>query len=259
MKTKVQERYELLIKETFTQKLKPLKFKKKKTHFFKDFGETGVLVSLEKHPRRSSSERISFSFGVEVFSWKYWLEVWDFDQKQQKPSFPKYGEGIINLYRDLDLEENSFSKKYHHQGPYIFETDEWPGKAISDRFDEKAFYNCSFDQLKENISQEIEERILPFIHQIDSDDQIAKYLQAQLEEYSPLNVNADSLRQKLFIFYNLLGRKKEAQAMLIQLIHNAKMPRWSDLKKLAKKHDFADFVQTDYLNRLTHLEKIQNT
>lgn len=87
MKT-ASQRFSNVVKEAITPILKECGFKKKGQNYFKSYGDIGHALNLQKD-KWNSKDEIRFTINVGIFSSKFWLSEFDFEEKGKIPEFPK--------------------------------------------------------------------------------------------------------------------------------------------------------------------------
>ncbi len=182
MKTAI-HRFSNVIKDGIGPILKDNGFKRQRQNFFRQIGEIGHAVNIQKD-KRNTKDEIKFTINVGIFYSKYWLAELDFTNSKNLPVFPKESESIIRER----IGELKFGEDYW----YSIESQRIERKLIKD------------------VEQDIKEYILPFFNGIDTTEKLIKYL-----ESNPAIFSND---YKLLIVLAEEGLFKEAQIMFNKIM-----------------------------------------
>lgn len=93
MKTQTELKFDKIIKEGFHEILKPLGFKKKGNNFYLQLQDLGQIINIQKSAY-GSKDSISFTINTGLFIPEYWLEVYNYHDKDI-PAFPTEPECLI--------------------------------------------------------------------------------------------------------------------------------------------------------------------
>ena len=93
MKTETQEKFDIIIKESFIEILKPLGFKKKANNFYLPLEKIGHIINIQKS-QYSTKDDIRFTINVGIFSPEYWLACFNYHNKDV-PVYPTEPECLI--------------------------------------------------------------------------------------------------------------------------------------------------------------------
>lgn len=148
MKTRAQEKFDFIVKEGLWLELKPLGFRKKANNFYKNLGETGQVINVQKSVY-GSKDAVSFTLNIGVFEPKYWL--CRYGNSKELPEFASEPECLIRKrIGELKGEEDTW-----------YEVDE----------------NSDESALAAQMSSNLNEYILPFLAGLDSVQKISLAMQ----------------------------------------------------------------------------------
>lgn len=90
----VQEKFSNVVKEGIAPILKNNNFKKKGLNFYKDLGEIGHAIKVQKDKNNSKGE-VRFTINIGIFSKPYWFAEYNYDNEVTHPVFPQEPVSII--------------------------------------------------------------------------------------------------------------------------------------------------------------------
>lgn len=159
MKTRVEEKFDQLIKEGFHELLKPLGFKKKGNNFYLKCNGIGQIVNVQKS-MSSTKQDIKFTINIGIFIPEHWLVEYNFFNKTI-PDYPTEPECSIR----------------RRIGTIKKQEDIW--------------YNLNAD-INENdliteMKRNINDFILPYFNALDNKDKIVQRLEGLELGVSPLD------------------------------------------------------------------------
>lgn len=102
MKTKTQQSFELIIKDSIHTILKPLGFKKKGLNFYRDLSEIGHFIQIQKS-QSSTSNEIKFTINIAIFEAKFYLACYG----KELPAYPTEPECLVGKRISDFLKENN--------------------------------------------------------------------------------------------------------------------------------------------------------
>jgi len=197
MKT-ASNRFSNVIKEVASTILKENGFKKQGLNFYKPFDELSHTINIQKD-KWNTKELIRFTFNIGVFSNKYWLSEYDYEEKCQLPKFPNESSSIIRER----IGELKFGEDYW----YTIESQ-----------------RLEYGLVKE-LKEDIQKYVLPFLNSITNVRQLIQYLKNNQTAYG-----AD---YKLFIILAEEGLMEEAKLVYASMKKSTKQKE--QLKFLLKK------------------------
>lgn len=200
MKTATQ-RFSNVLKEGFSPILKELGFKKKAQNYFRQGKELSHIINIQKD-KWNSKEKIKFTINIGIFSDKFWLAEYDYDNVKILPKIPSEATAIIRK-RIGDL-------KYDHDYWYTVEEQrlEW--------------------SLIDEVKTDLEKYVIPFLDQFLS--------MQQLIEYLTNNITEGANEYCLFVTLAEEGMKAQAQNIFDQLIKNRSELQLENLIETGKKY-----------------------
>ena len=184
MKTKAEIKFGEIIKSCFHEKLKPLGFKKKANNFYRDLGEVGHIINVQKSMFRSK-EYISFTANIGIYSPIYWNSEFNFNGDPEPPQYPVESVSIIRK----------------RIGSFIEGSDKW--------YDVEQYTNIN--PIKSELSGILEEKVIPYFDQFKDNDSLLNYLDNEFKEF-----NSNYIR---FVMHGELGntnKVKEIYPILIK-------------------------------------------
>jgi hypothetical protein len=137
-----------IIKDGFTEILKPLGFKKKGNNFYRNLEQIGHVVNVQKTVW-GTKEKTNFSINVGVFVPEFWMVYFNFHNKEI-PDFPLAVDCLINK----------------RIGAIRNDRDIW--FEVSNETDEPA--------LRTEIRRNVKEYILPYLEKFDSRENLLQHL-----------------------------------------------------------------------------------
>ena len=141
MKTDTQIKFDTIIKEGFTPLLKPLSFKKKALNYYRQLGEVGHIINIQKSIY-SYRNHIKFRINTGIFEPKFW----SVSHTGQVPDYPTEPVCLIRkTINDLRGRKDLWYEIHNY-------TDE--------------------QKLIKEIQEDIQQYILPFFKQYDSVEKI---------------------------------------------------------------------------------------
>ena len=141
MKTDTQIKFDTIIKEGFTPLLKPLSFKKKALNYYRQLGEVGHIINIQKSIY-SYRNHIKFRINTGIFEPKFW----SVSHTGQVPDYPTEPVCIIRkTIKDLRGRKELW-----------YEVDE----------------NTNEQELIKRVQEDIQQYILPFFKQYNSVEKI---------------------------------------------------------------------------------------
>jgi hypothetical protein len=93
MKTSTQLKFDKIIKEGFYDILKPLNFKKNAQNFYRNLGDLGQIINIQKS-KYGTKDQVRFTINTGIFVPEYWIACFNF-QNKELPSFPIEPECLI--------------------------------------------------------------------------------------------------------------------------------------------------------------------
>lgn len=197
MKTDTQIKFDTIIKEGFTPLLKPLSFKKKALNYYRQLGEVGHIINIQKSIY-SYRNHIKFRINTGIFE----PEFWSVSHTGQVPDYPTEPVCLIRkTINDLRGRKDLWYEIHNY-------TDE--------------------QKLIKEVQEDIQNYILPFFDQLDS---VEKILSALEKDSNLLGVTFD-----LLIFYAEHGKTEKAQAVYNQLLQKVNPLAKPTLERYAKKY-----------------------
>ena len=178
-----QERFNNVIKEGIAPVLKNNNFKKKGLNFYKDLGNIGHAIKIQKD-KNNSKDEIRFTINIGIFSKPYWFAEYNYDDKTSHPIFPQESISIIRK-RIGDV-------KYGRDYWYELE---------SQRIERKVTSECVSD---------CEKYILPYLNTILTQNDLIKYLESNLEK--------SHFAYRLFTLFCEIGDREKASILYQKLI-----------------------------------------
>lgn len=201
MKTKAEIKFEDIIKTCFHEKLKTLNFKKKANNFYRDLGETGHIINVQKSMFRSK-ENISFTVNIGIFSPVFWNSEFNFKGDPEPPKYPTEPVSIIR-------------KRF---GAFIGAQDKW--YELNEQ--------TNIGPIKKEISEVLEEKILPYFEKIKTNQALLKYLEEEQQ-----NQHSNYLK---FIMYGELGLRDKLHEIYPILINACTKHQMDRIKERARKY-----------------------
>ncbi|MFK8004728.1 MAG: DUF4304 domain-containing protein [Saprospiraceae bacterium] len=180
------ERFNNAIEEEIAPFLKKNNFKKKGLSFYKNLGDIGHVINIQKD-KWNSQDKIKFTINVGIFSKFYWLAEYNCDHKVSLPLFPHESVSIIRQ-RIGDI-------KYGYDYWYKLESQIIERKVISE---------CIAD---------FDKYILPYFNSFLTQEDLIKHLESNLEN--------STLDYRLFILFCEIGNKNKASILYQKLILKA--------------------------------------
>lgn len=182
MKT-ASQRFSNVLKKGLIPILKINGFKRQGHNFYKSLDDISHTINIQKD-KWSTKDEIKFTFNVGIFSNKYWLSEFDFDNTGFIPAFPKESESIIRKR----IGELKFGDDYW----YSVESQRLERKLIKD------------------VENDIKEFVLPFLNTINTTKDLINHLKS-IQTISENNY-------KLFIMLAEEGLMDEAQVIFNQIM-----------------------------------------
>ena len=150
MKTEAELKFSEILKSCFHEKLKPLKFKKRSKNFYRNLGDLGQIINVQKS-MYGTKKNISFTANIGIFSPVYWRYVYNFKDELDPPFYPTEPVCIIR-------------KRF---GRFIDGKDKW--------YDVDA--RTDIEPIKSEISEVMDNKILPFFEKIKTNYDLLNYIE----------------------------------------------------------------------------------
>jgi hypothetical protein len=197
-----QEKFNNVVKEGIAPILKKNNFKKKGLNFYKTLGDIGHAIKIQKD-KWNSKDEVRFTINIGIFSKPYWFAEYNYDNEVSHPTFPQEHISIIRK-RIGDI-------KYGYDYWYEVESQIIERKVISE---------CVVD---------CEKYILPYLNSILTQDDLIKYLEANLEK--------SNFAYKLFTLFCEIGNRDNASILYQKLILEAEGNNLNWLMEKGKKYN----------------------
>lgn len=201
MKTKAELKFDDIIKTCFHERLKPLKFKKRGNNFYRDLGEVGHIINIQKS-MFGSKENISFTANIGIFSPIFWDSIYNFKNEPNPPSYPTEPVSIIRK----------------RIGRFIDVKDKWYD------LDKRT----ETEPLKYEISGTLEAKVLPFFEKIRTNNDLIRYLEQEYDKY-----DSNYLR---FVLYGELGMTNKLENIYRILINECNEYQIESINEKAVKY-----------------------
>lgn len=206
MKTQAEQKFHEIIKTCFHEKLKPLKFKKKANNFYRDLGELGQIINIQKSMFRSKEE-ISFTVNIGIFSPLFWNAEYN-HQNEQPPIYPT--ESVCAIRKRI--------------GKFLQGKDTWY----------ELNKTTNTEPIQTEILQTLEKKILPFLEKVNNNEKLIKYLENEYQNY-----NKNYLR---FILYGELKQTNKLKKLYPTLIKECTKNQIKHIQEKANKYGIKSFV-----------------
>jgi hypothetical protein len=181
----VSQRFANVVKEGFNPILKQCGFKKKALHYYRKCGAIGHTINIQKD-KWNTKESLKFTINIGIFSDKFWLSEYDYEEEKQIPQFRKEVESIIR--------ERIGNLKYGKDFWYSIEPQQLEWGLIK------------------KVKSDLEKYILPFLDSITTKKELIQYLKDNEQK-----IGYDF---KLFITLAEEGMMEDAKEMIPTLIQN---------------------------------------
>ena len=201
MKTKAEIKFNEIVKSCFHERLKPLKFKKKANNFYRDLGEIGQIINIQKS-MFGSKENISFTVNIGIFSPIYWGSEYNFKGDSEPPAYPTEPVSIIRT----------------RIGRFIDGKDKWWD------LDQRT----NVETIKSELTETLENKILPYFEKIESNDSLLKFIETEYQNY-----NSTYLK---FVMYGELGMRDKLEQIYPILINECTKHQLGHIEERASKY-----------------------
>ena len=197
-------KFEGIVKTCFHEKLKPVGFLKKGNNFYRDLGEIGHIVNIQKS-MYGSRDRLSFTANIGIFTPAYWKAQFDFTHSGEPPKYPI--EPVSTLRRRI--------------GEFMEGNDKW--YDLSQETDDRP--------IQEELSQTMDVKVLPFLNQMNSVSRLIDYLEGDSSRWD--------LAYARFVLYGELGMQDKLLALYPLLIHKCPKLQRAFVHEKALKYGIA--------------------
>lgn len=202
MKTAAEIKFKEIIYSCFHEKLKALQFKKRANNFYRNLGEIGHIVHVQKSVYGSKNQ-ISFTVNIGIFSSLYWMSAYNYKNVAEAPSYPT--EAVCIIRKRI--------------GQFIDGKDLW--------YDLNEGSNVS--PLISELTEIMELKVLPFLDEVNTNDELLAYLENEAETR-----HMNYLR---FVMYGELGIEDKLKAIYPKLLAGKSEARLKYIQAKARKYN----------------------
>ena len=115
-----QEKFNNVVKEGIAPILKKNNFKKKGLNFYKDLGDIGHAIKIQKD-KWNSKDEVRFTLNIGIFSKPYWFAKYNYDNEIPHPTFPQEPVSIVrkrigDIKYGYDYFDNTISGDLNEDG-----------------------------------------------------------------------------------------------------------------------------------------------
>jgi hypothetical protein len=201
MKTVTQIKFEEVVKHCFHDTLKPLKFIKKAYNFYRNVGEVGHIINVQKS-LYGSKDDISFTANIGIFSPLYWRSEYNFKGDPAPPTYPTEPVCAIRL----------------RLGQFVKGYDKW--YDIQESTDTQAIIT--------EISDAVKNKVTPFFDAITNHATLVDYVENEYRGHQATFIK--------FVLYGELGMRRKLEEIYPVLLQESTKLQHEHIKARAVRY-----------------------